>query len=484
MVDTGSPAPAAPAWLRGAFDDAHPEYAKTARIDELRVSDYAYLDAEQHVYLDYGGAGLPSASQLRSHADRITAGCFGNPHSDSPSSMASTVLVEQARSAVHRFFRADPDEYAVIFTANATGACRLVGEAYPFGPDRRFLLAFDNHNSVNGIREFARHRGGAVEYVPLLPDSLRIDEAALGAALSGPGGGLLAFPAQSNFTGVQHPFALIDLAHEHGYDVLLDAAAFVPTNVLDLSAVKPDFVPVSWYKVFGYPTGVGCLLARRDALARLCRPWFSGGTIQAVSARGDWYVLTSDESAYEDGTLSFLTIPDVGVGIDWLTDIGQDVVHERVGLLAGWLLDQLGQLRHGNGAPMIRVYGPATMDGRGGTVAFNFLDPAGEVVDERIVSRDAAAAMISLRTGCFCNPGAGEGAFAIPDEALIGAVSDGMDTLDDYLTELGLPSGGAIRVSLGLASTVEDVHRFLAFAQATYADAFPSSAGLNPRLRC
>jgi selenocysteine lyase/cysteine desulfurase len=155
-----------------------------------------------------------------------------------------------------------------------------------------------------------------------------------------------------------------------------------------------------------------------------------------------------------------------------------------VSTLAGWLLERLGALTHSSGAPMVRVYGPATMDGRGGTVAFNFLDPAGDVIDERIVSRDAAAAMISLRTGCFCNPGAGEGAFAIPDEALVGAAAAGMETLDDYLTELGLPSGGAIRVSLGLASTVQDVHRFLAFAQATYADAFPSAAGLNPRLRC
>jgi selenocysteine lyase/cysteine desulfurase len=60
--------------------------------------------------------------------------------------------------------------------------------------------------------------------------------------------------------------------------VLLDAAAFVPTNRLDLQVHSPDFVVMSFYKMFGYPTGVGCLLVRNETLATLRRPWFGGGT--------------------------------------------------------------------------------------------------------------------------------------------------------------------------------------------------------------
>ena len=48
-----------------------------------------------------------------------------------------------------------------------------------------------------------------------------------------------------------------------------------PTNRLDLSEVKPDFVTVSFYKMFGYPTGVGCLLIRNTVLGKLQRPWFA-----------------------------------------------------------------------------------------------------------------------------------------------------------------------------------------------------------------
>jgi len=163
------------------------------------------------------------------------------------------------------FFRASPEEYVAIFTPNATGALRLVGEAYPFRPGDRFLLTFDNHNSVNGIREFARARGAETTYVPSVAPELRVDEDLLPRYLTEVGGdhhNLFAYPAQSNFSGVQHPLAWIEQAHEHGWDVLLDAAAYVPTNRLDLSRWHPDFVALSFYKMFGWPTGVGCLIAR------------------------------------------------------------------------------------------------------------------------------------------------------------------------------------------------------------------------------
>jgi selenocysteine lyase/cysteine desulfurase len=296
--------------------------------------------------------------------------------------------------------------------------------------------------------------------------------------------GLFAYPAQSKFSSVQHPLGWIELAHEQGYDVLLDAAAYVPASRLDLSVVKPDFVPVSWYKVFGYPTGVGCLIARREALGRLLRPWFAGGSVSMATVQGDWHTPAADEARFEDGTVSFLQIPDVEAGLAWINGIGMDLIHQRVMCLAGWLIDRLTGLRHGNGEPMARIYGPAGTAGRGGTVAFNLLDPGGRVIDERAVARDTAAAGISIRTGCFCNPGAGEGAFGLTTADWRRAARGRARTLDQYVDLLGLPSGGALRASVGLVSTVEDVERFLAFVEMTYRDRVVSTAGLAPRQSC
>jgi selenocysteine lyase/cysteine desulfurase len=461
------------------------------RLDELRATEYGYLDRDGHVYLDYTGSGLAAECQLRAHGERLRSGLFGNPHSENPTSAASTARVESARRAVLRHMNAPAEEYAVIFTPNATGACRLVGEAYPFDRRCRLVMTADNHNSVNGLREFARLRGARTVPVPLRPPELRVEDTALLRALTSTRSrrrdrprGLLAYPAQSNFSGVRHPLGWIELAHEHGYDVLLDAAAYLPTSRLDLAAVKPDFVAVSWYKVFGYPTGVGCLVARRTALARLRRPWFSGGTIVAVSVQGDWHWMTDDETAFEDGTLNFLSIPDVEVGLDWIESIGMDAISERVGRLTAHLLAGLIGLRHGNGAPMVRIYGPTDVHDRGGTVSLNLLDPDGVLVDERLVAAESAAEGISLRTGCFCNPGAGEGAFDLTRGKLKGSRGWGTRTIDEYLVKLDLLTGGAVRVSLGTASNLADVERFLGFLSATYRDRPAATEGLEPRLRC
>jgi molybdenum cofactor sulfurtransferase len=475
-----------PSLEEAAFRRAHPHYDDTIVLDELRSSDFARLDAGGHVYLDYTGAGLYADSQLREHLELLQQNVFGNPHSLNPTSAAMTELVERARAAVLEFFRASPEEYVAIFTPNATGALRLVGEAYPFHTGDRFLLTFDNHNSVNGIREFARARGAETTYVPSEPPELRVDEALLPRYLTEVGGehhNLFAYPAQSNFSGVQHPLSWIDQAHAHGWDVLLDAAAYVPTNQLDLSRWHPDFVALSFYKMFGWPTGVGCLLARREALAKLERPWFSGGTIVAAFVQREWYQSAPGAAHFEDGTVNFLNLPAIEIGLRLLDRIGMETIHDRVELLASRLLKALVALRHANGTPVATIYGPPESAMRGATVAFNFLHPDGHLVDERYVDRVARGHNISLRTGCFCNPGAGEVAFTISRETLVGGEFGDAMTLDDYIRAIGLPSGGAIRASLGLASNLADVSRFDVFAR-EFVDLTTVPADLPPRVGC
>ena len=469
-----------------AFRRAHPRYGETALLDELRRTEFTRLDAAGHVYLDYTGAGLYADSQLREHLELLRSNVFGNPHSLNPTSAAMTELVEQARTAVLDFFRASPEEYVAILTLNATGALRLVGEAYPFRPGDRFLLTFDNHNSVNGIREFARTRGAETIYVPSEALELRVDERLLPRYLtevSGEHHNLFAYPAQSNFSGVQHPLTWIEQAHAHGWDVLLDAAAYVPTNRLDLSRWHPDFVALSFYKMFGWPTGVGCLIARREALAKLERPWFSGGTIVAAFVQRQWYQSAPGAAHFEDGTVNFLNLPAVEIGLRLLERVGIETIHARLEMLGTRLLDALAALRHSDGSPAATIYGPRGFDRRGATIAFNFLHPDGRVVDERYVDRLARKHNISLRTGCFCNPGAGEVAFTISGETLVGGeFGEGM-ALDDYLQAIGLPSGGAVRASLGLVSNFADIDRFCAFAR-EFLDLASVPDDLPPRVGC
>lgn len=459
----------------------HPEYASTASLDALRASEYSRLDASHQVYLDYTGGSLSAASQVNEHAALLNQHVYGNPHSASPSSMATTEVVERTRRAVLAFFNASPDEYTAVFTANCSHALKLVGESYPFGPGARFVLAFDNHNSVNGIREFAGAKGARVDYAPLTVPDLRLDQAELDRLLDGADpsqSNLFVFPAQSNFSGVRHPLSLVANARERGWDVLLDAAAFVPTNRLDLTEIRPDFVSISFYKMFGYPTGVGCLIARRAALAKLRRPWFAGGTVNFATVQGRVHLLAPHEAGFEDGTLNYLAIPAVEIGLRHLTRMGLDTIKARVTSLTAWLLARLLDLRHSNGRHMVRIYGPSTMHGRGGTVTMNFYDPEGHLLDYRRVEELAGARHISLRTGCFCNPGAGETAEGLTESDIRAGLSIGGDlTLPRFLQVIqhrGGKSAGAIRVSLGLASNFADVAAFL-----DYVDTFRDQTHLT-----
>lgn len=479
--------------------DKYPEFLSTAELDLLRASDYGHLDSQDHVYLDYTGSGLAAVTQLRNIEKRLVETVYGNPHSVNPTSAATTQAIEQTRARILAFVNASPTEYTVIFTPNATGAARLVGEAYPFCRSARLVLTADNHNSINGIREFGRAKGAKTIYIPLQKQNLRVRDADVTAALSPrsgfldrlglscrlppkspedgprrPSRGLFAYPAQSNFTGVRHPLSWIWLAQQHGYHVLLDAAAYLPTARLDLSVVKPDFVIVSWYKLFGYPTGLGSLIARNDSLEYLRprRPWFSGGTIEAATVSVTWHMLATGNKAFEDGTPNFLCIPDVHFGLDWLSRIGLSTIETRVRCLTGWFLDRLLELRHSDGSPMATVYGPADLVMRGGTVAFNLLDVARSVVDGRLVAMESAAARISLRTGCFCNPGAAEYALQL-DGMLIRRlfVRRGPSRMIKGLAHLqDIPSTGAVRVSFGFVSTANDVEKLLGFVTETYRD--------------
>jgi molybdenum cofactor sulfurtransferase len=448
----------------------YPQYQSTRHLDALRTAEYSRLDEHGQVYLDYTGAGLHAASQVREHAELLNVQPLGNPHSASPSSTRTTALVERARQSVLAWFDAT-GEYTAIFTANATGALKLVGESYPFSRNGHLLLTADNHNSVNGIREFAHAAGATIGYAPLTVPELRVDVDALDASLAeGRAGGanLFAFPAQSNFTGVKHPLELIARAHDRGWDVLLDAAAFVATNRLSLRDVRPDFVSISFYKMFGYPTGVGCLLVRNAALPKLRRPWFAGGTVNFATVGGRRHILSPGEAGFEDGTLNYFSIAGVEIGLRHLAAAGIDAIHTRVDCLTSWLLERLVSMRHSNGRPMVRIYGPLTTTMRGGIVTMNFYDPEGHLLDYRRVEELAGQQGLSLRTGCFCNPGPGEAAEGITDDDVGAALARNPDlTLPLFLQMIaheGGKSAGAMRVSFGIASNFADAHRFVEFA--------------------
>lgn len=437
-------------------------------FETLRKAEFSRLDETDHAYLDYAAAGLHPMSSLQLHLDFLQTHVVSHPGTASPASTLASELLERARSHVLTFFNASPEEYAVVFTPSASSAAQLVGERYPFKRGSTLALLADNHSSVTSLRENARVAGASAVAIPLEADLRTPDITPHLRKRSRKANNLFAYPAQSNFSGVHHPLELINEAQELGYDVLLDAAAFVPANVLDLSTSKPDFVTISFYKMFGYPTGIGALLLRHKALRKL--------KTSALAGENSGITTTSRTTGKGGGTLSeegfecyavpnVLAMPAVLAGLQFLQGVDLEQLATHISILTGRLLRGLLSLRLENGRRAVVVYGPKTTIKRGGTVTFNILDPQGGWVDARIVQAVASARRVSLRVGCFENLGAA-------DRALHGVREESSRDAEGMpKTRVRLPRSrvegfyGAVRASLGIASNQADVDRLLAVVQ-------------------
>ena len=432
----------------------------------LRNVEYKRLDKNNQVYLDYTGGNLYAKSQIMEHQDLLIHNILGNPHSTNPTSQLSTRLVEEAREKVIDYFNAE--DYFCIFTQNASGALKIVGESYPFNAKSHFLLLADNHNSVNGIRQFCLAKGGTVTYAPIYYENLRMDENFILEKLEEQGdyeNKLFAFPAQSNVSGVKHDLSWIKKAQDLGWDVLLDAAAYVPTNKLDLKEITPDFVSVSFYKIFGYPTGIGCLLVNKEKFKKLQKPWFAGGTVSLVSVNSLHHFLINNHERFEDGTLNYLDIPAVKIGLDYIENIGIEKINERVSSLRKYLFEKLEKLQHETGQKLVQIFGPKDHQNLGGTIILGFYNKNGERYEFEQIEEMANGHNISLRSGCFCNPGIDETNNCLTDNELATYYSS-HDNGDykDMIKFLG-KMRGATRISVGIATTKGDIDKLMAFLE-------------------
>lgn len=439
---------------------AHDEFFNT-----LRAKEYSRLDKDQHIYLDYTGGNLYAISQLNQHFELLKNNTFGNPHSTNPTSQLSTQLFDTAREKVIQFFKAD--DYYCIFTSNATGALKIVGECYPFEQNGHYLLFADNHNSVNGIREYCHHAGSQHTYVSMNYEDLSVSKEDLEHKLSSIKGEnkLFAFPAQSNVSGIRHDLSWIDKAQAQGWDVLLDAAAFVPTSTLDLKKHQPDFVSVSFYKIFGYPTGIGCLLVKKTSFHKLKKKWFAGGTVSLASAITPFHFLSDNHERFENGTVNYLDIPALKIGLDHMETIGMDRLKERVESLMDYLFNQLKELKHSNGEPQLDIFGHPERRNTGPTMILCFKNPDGGKIGFEKIESLANAQQISLRSGCFCNPGLDETNNCLTTEEIAGYFkSRASGSYTDMIKALH-KMRGATRISVGLATNQQDLDSFIRFVR-------------------
>ncbi|KAJ7453357.1 methyltransferase type 11 [Mycena galericulata] len=445
------------------FLQTFPEYRLTWTLDTLRRSDYGRLTSASETYLDYLNGAIYPESLIRAHGEFLSRHVLGDTHSMGTSSKMSTNCADEARAAVLSFFSASAEEYTVIFTSNATGALKLVGESYPFTGDSNYILLCDSHTSVHGIREFAARNGAHTHYIPSTPTGGFDDTTArkiMSRHCSDTTPNLFVMTAQSNISNTKNPLSAIEYAASLGYDTVLDAAAWAPASNISLTDCPVDAMAVSFYKMFGYPTGVGALIAKKSFLRRLKRPWLAGGAVEVFQVPATSYTRAHElHEQFEDGTINYLSLQAVTDGLRFLSAY-MPFLPLRLSCLMHYLVSSLSQLRHDTtDTPVVRIVSAVPsrrlkfvgeQSDIGSLVSLVFLSPLREVLPNSFIEHATSRMHISLRIGAMCNPGGAA--------ALLGITGD-----TNQPQMLG-SEFGVVRISLGLASNFQDVWHFVRFS--------------------
>ena len=116
--------------------------------------------------------------------------------------------------------------------------------------------------------------------------------------------GLFVLTGQSNISNSKNPLSVTSYAASLGYHIVVDAAALAPSSTISLSYYPIDAMAISFYKMFGFPTGVGALIVRKGFLSQLKRPWFAGGTVDVVQVPGT--IVTRAHEPHEQFEVSML----------------------------------------------------------------------------------------------------------------------------------------------------------------------------------
>jgi len=471
-----APLPDKPSLRREYFQNTYgAKYGHDGQIEHIRDKEFSRL--QNMTYLDSTGSGLYQESQIHEVAEMLKQDVFGNTHSLCQCSKLTQREVDRARAKVLRFFKTDTDDYHLVFTGNASGALKAVGEYFPFQKDTSaFIFTRGNHNSVLGIREYAHDKGAHIysvdddELAELLSDAKGFFARRNRPFPSGPS--LFAFPGEDNFHGAKYPLQLakhFKAAAGDNWKVLLDAAALAPNSPVDLGTHRPDFVALSFYKMFGYPTGLGALVLKADVGDKLNKVYFGGGNVAASTSKVKFHAFKSAPEKFEDGTLSFLSIASLRFGLERMQRMTMPSIKNHTWALARYLADGLQALKHSNGQPVIEVYGkhflPKAEDMQGPVVSFNVLNKDGTYVKLCNVLSQLSDASFQLRTGEMCNPGSCFASLGI-DEADVAAKSSGNGCgTNDFIN--GKPVG-AVRASVGYFNTFEDMDKMYSFMKSTF----------------
>ncbi len=275
----------------------------------------------------------------------------------------ATFAYERARGKVACFI-GSPNPRELVFTRNATEAINLV--AYSWGNtnvsegDHILLTMMEHHSNIVPWQMLAQRVGAKLDYIRVDGEGRLVLED-LDSLLT-ERTKMVAVTHQSNVLGTINPIKMIaERAHAAGALVLVDDAQGVPHMPVNVKELNIDFLALSGHKMCG-PTGSGALWARHELLEQM-PPFLGGGSmIKLVELEQSTYA--DIPVRFEAGTPAIAECIALGEAVDFLKSVGMETVHHYEHDLTAYALERLSEIEG------LHIYGPHTMEARGGMVSF------------------------------------------------------------------------------------------------------------------
>ena len=314
-----------------------------------------------------------------------------------------------------------------------------------------------------------------------------------------PKSNLLAFPLECNASGDSINEKYVRLVTENirkfndaNVDkkiyTLVDIAKAASTGRVSITEMDVDFACLSFYKLFGTPTGIGALIMKKSSSAILLNNitnehnYFGGGAVDAILPDENFMVPRNNLHRLVNGTTNYRSIAELGIGINILKRLGgMDAIASHSRCLAQNFVQRLRNLKHPNGKPVIIIYGKwGSLNHQtnhadngvssnlipGATVTFNVIRHDGSLVGYSEVSKlaELSSPQIRFRTGCFCNTGFCQSALNLGNDQIKMNFASGHVCGDENDIVNNRPTG-AVRISFGKDSLWEDLDETIMFLQ-------------------
>ncbi|WP_270094316.1 cysteine desulfurase [Nonomuraea sp. SYSU D8015] len=353
-------------------------------------------DGRPLVYLDSGNSSQKPNQVIETMREHLALHYSNVGRAMHVLGAESTEAYEGARDKVAAFVGA-PSRNEVIFTKNASEALNLI--AYSFGnpanTDPRFTLGpgdeiviseMEHHSNIVPWQLLAQRTGATLKWFGVTDDG-RLD---LAPGVITERTKIVSIAHQSNVLGTVNPVAeLARMAHEAGALIALDASQSVPHHPVNVAEMGADFVAFTGHKMVG-PSGIGVLWGRAELLEAM--PPFLGGGEMIEAVWMDRATYAPVPHKFEAGTPPIVEAIGLGAAADYLTVVGMEAVEAHERELTAYALEALREV------PTLRVIGPETLEGRGGTVSFTLegIHPhdVGQILDDQFG--------VAVRVGHHC----------------------------------------------------------------------------------